>query len=360
VTGLARAVSTASVVLVTGPGGVGKTTTAAALGVAGARAGRRTVVVTVDPARRLADAMGMAGGLPSEPAPVATPHGEVWALMLDPKATFDRIVGEEAADEVQRNRVLSNEFYRHMSGGLSGTQEYMAVELLHQLVHDDRFDLVVVDTPPSRQALDVVDAPARLVALLDSRLYRLLTSSGRGPLRAFTAAARSFVKLLSGAVGAQVVQDAIDFFATFEGMEGGFVDRANSVAAILASGSTHVTVVTTPRPDAVTEAALLAAGLSDRGIGVGSVVVNMAHDDPLERIPAIDVATLDGLDPDTPLGRRWQLVRTASLLATAERATLVRLDGVGSGTGRVMVPHLDEDIRDIAALDRFASLLTAV
>jgi anion-transporting ArsA/GET3 family ATPase len=220
--------------------------------------------------------------------------------MLDPKATFDRIVGEEAADEVQRNRVLSNEFYRHMSGGLSGTQEYMAVELLHQLVHDDRFDLVVVDTPPSRQALDVVDAPARLVALLDSRLYRLLTSSGRGPLRAFTAAARSFVKLLSGAVGAQVVQDAIDFFATFEGMEGGFVDRANSVAAILASGSTHVTVVTTPRPDAVTEAALLAAGLSDRGIGVGSVVVNMAHDDPLERIPAIDVATLDGLDPDSP------------------------------------------------------------
>ena len=328
-TGLAGAVSTAGVVLVTGPGGVGKTTTAAALGVAGAQAGRRTVVVTIDPARRLADAMGMAGGLPSEPAPVATPHGEVWALMLDPKATFDRIVAEEAADEVQRNRVLDNEFYRHMSSGLSGTQEYMAVELLHQLVNDDRFDLVVVDTPPSRQALDVVDAPPASWRCSTAVSTGCSRRRAEGRCRALTAAARSFVKLLSGAVGAQVVQDAIDFFATFEGMEGGFVERANAVATILISESTHVAVVTTPRPDAVTEAALLAAGLAKRHIAVGSVIVNMAHGDPLERIAAADVATLDRLEPDTPLGRRWQLARTASVLAAAERSTLAGLDGVG-------------------------------
>jgi anion-transporting ArsA/GET3 family ATPase len=358
VTALTAAVATARVILVAGPGGVGKTTTAAALGLAGVRSGRRTVVVTVDPARRLADAMGMSAGLPSEPTPVATPHGEVWALMLDPKATFDRIVAEEAADESQRDRVLANEFYRHMSSGLSGTQEYMAVELLHQLVHDDRFDLVVVDTPPSRQALDVVDAPSRLVALLDSRLYRLLTSSSRGPVRALTVAARSFVKLLSGAVGAQVVEDAIDFFATFEGMEDGFVERANAVAAILESDDTHVAVVTTPRPDAVTEAALLAEGLTERGIRVGSVVVNMAHRDPVAVIPAADVAALDGVDPGSPLGQRWRLARTAATLAAFEHANLAALDTEGLGADRVDVPLLDEDIRDLEALGRFAQLLT--
>ena len=209
--GLREGLMGAHVIVVGGPGGVGKTTTAAALAVAAANAGRRAVVVTVDPARRLADALGRPDGLPSQPALLTTHDsgGALWAMMLDPKDTFDRLVTDEAANEDQAQRILQNPFYRNMSGGLSGTHEYMASEQLHSLAADDRFDLVVVDTPPSRHALDFIDSPARLVRLLESRLYRLLTAPARGAMRAAGLAAIGFMKVVQRAVGGQVVEDAV-------------------------------------------------------------------------------------------------------------------------------------------------------
>ena len=158
-----------------GSGGVGKTTTAAVLALEAARAGRRAVVVTIDPAKRLADALGLEG-LTGTPSRIEGDWpGELWALMLDTKSTFDDLVVENASSPEQGERILTNRFYRNISGALSGTQEYMAMEKLYELNQRTEFDLVVVDTPPTRNALDFIDAPRRLTRFLDHRLFRMIT-----------------------------------------------------------------------------------------------------------------------------------------------------------------------------------------
>ncbi|HEX8769351.1 MAG TPA: ArsA-related P-loop ATPase, partial [Acidimicrobiales bacterium] len=169
-------VSDRSVVVCCGPGGVGKTTTAAVVALEGAMRGRRSVVVTIDPARRLADALGL-GSLSDEPRLIDSKGrwgGELWALMLDTKSTFDTLVTKYAARPEQAESILSNRFYRNISSALSGTQEYMAMEKLFELHDQNRFDLIVVDTPPTRNALDFIDAPRRLTRFLDNRVFRLL------------------------------------------------------------------------------------------------------------------------------------------------------------------------------------------
>jgi anion-transporting ArsA/GET3 family ATPase len=210
---LADVLARRHVVLCTGPGGVGKTTTAAALALAAARGGRRAVVVTIDPARRLADALGLAEGLTNEPQLVAgVGPGELWAMMLDPKATFDSLIGRYAPDEAQRDRILANAFYRNVSSKLSGTHEYMAAEKLYELHDDPRFDLVVIDTPPSRQAIDMVDAPERLARFLDHWLYKTLVMPTRAYLKVANVAAQAFMKTLSKLVGGDVIADVLAFF----------------------------------------------------------------------------------------------------------------------------------------------------
>ncbi|MEM1333563.1 MAG: ArsA-related P-loop ATPase, partial [Actinomycetota bacterium] len=177
VASFADVLSGSDVIVCCGSGGVGKTTTAAVIGIEASRQGRRAVVVTIDPARRLADALGLDDGLGPEPsridlATLAGPGeppapGELWAMMLDTGATFDGLVRQHAGDDEQVERILGNRFYRNMAGAMSGTQEYMAAETLHALHHDDRFDLVIVDTPPSRNALDFLEAPGVLSRFLD-------------------------------------------------------------------------------------------------------------------------------------------------------------------------------------------------
>ena len=214
-----------------GSGGVGKTTTAAVLALEAARAGRRAVVVTIDPAKRLADALGL-DGLTGTPAKIDGDWpGELWALMLDTKSTFDDLVVGNAADEAQARRILDNRFYRNISGALSGTQEYMAMEKLYELHQRTEFDLVVVDTPPTRNALDFIDAPRRLSRFLDHRLFRMVTAPGRGVMKAVNVAAQTFLRTVAKVVGAEVIDDAITFFAAFEGMEAGFKERAEKVLA---------------------------------------------------------------------------------------------------------------------------------
>ena len=201
-TGLAQLVGERSIIICWGSGGVGKTTTAAAIAVEGARQGRRACVVTIDPAKRLADALGLAGGLTNEPRRIAGPWpGELWAVMLDTKTTFDNLVVTYAADAEQAERILANRFYRNISGALSGTQEYMAAEKLYELHEEADFDLVVVDTPPTRNALDFLDAPERLNRFLDHRLYRILMTPTRAYLKAVNVAAQAFLRTLSKVVG---------------------------------------------------------------------------------------------------------------------------------------------------------------
>ncbi len=279
-------VGSQEIVVCCGPGGVGKTTVAATLALEAARRGRRACVVTIDPARRLADALGVAD-LGDAPGQVSGDWpGELWAVMLDTKSTFDALVRRYAATPEQAKSILANRLYRNVSGVLSGTQEYMAMEKLYELHVDGvvgaggdpvRFDLVVVDTPPTRNALDFVDAPRRLARLLDNRLFRLLMAPTRASLRAVNVATQAFLRTLSKVVGAEVVADVVAFFQAFEGMEEGFRYRAQEVDDLLASDAAAFVLVASPARDAVREAVYFADKLHEAGIPTAALVVNRLH-----------------------------------------------------------------------------------
>jgi anion-transporting ArsA/GET3 family ATPase len=266
-----------AIVVCCGSGGVGKTTTAAAIALEGAKRGRRACVVTIDPAKRLADALGLAE-LTNQPGKIDGPWpGELWALMLDTKSTFDELVTRYAASPDQARGILDNRLYRNIAGALSGTQEYMAMEKLYELNNSGDFDLIVIDTPPTRNALDFLDAPRRLTRFLDNRIFRLLVMPTRAYLKAVSFATQAFLRTVSKVVGSEVVTDAMNFFQAFEGMEEGFRLRAQAVLELLSQPSTAFVLVAAPRRDAVEEALYFAGRLHESGIAVQSLVVNRLH-----------------------------------------------------------------------------------
>ena len=198
-------------------------------------------------------------------------------MMLDTEVMFDRVVRANAADAEQADRIVQNRFFRNMAGALSGTQEYMASEALHQLHGDERFDVVVVDTPPSRHALDFLEAPGVLARFLDHKVFKLLMLPTRGGLRVLNTAAQPLLRAIGRVVGSEVLADAVAFFQAFAGMEVGFRDRAASVMNLLISPQTRYVLVAAPRHDTVAEAVWFADQLRARGIGVAAAVVNRAH-----------------------------------------------------------------------------------
>jgi anion-transporting ArsA/GET3 family ATPase len=263
-----------SVIGCCGSGGVGKTTVSATFALQAAREGRRACVVTVDPARRLADALGVES-LPNTPSEVAGDWpGHLHALMLDSKGTFDDLVERYARTPDQAEAILSNRLYQNLAGALSGTQEYMAMEKLYELVQSDEFDVVVVDTPPTRNALDLLDAPRRLTRFLENRLFRALLVPTRMSLRAVSMATQALLRTISKVAGAEIVQDAVGFFQAFEGMEDGFRSRASAVHELLSDPATAYVLVTSARPDAVAEAGFFAEKLAERDVTVAALVVN--------------------------------------------------------------------------------------
>ena len=230
-----------------GPGGVGKTTVSATFALQAARAGRRACVVTVDPARRLADALGVES-LANTPTRVAGDWpGELHAVMLDTKGTFDDLVARYARAPEQAEAIQANRLYQNLAGALSGTQEYMAMEKLYELTEAGTYDVVVVDTPPTRNALDLLDAPRRLTHFLENRLFRALMFPTRAYFRAVGVAAHALLRTISKVAGAEIVQDAVTFFQAFQGMEEGFRTRAAAVRALLSDPTTAYVVVTSPR-----------------------------------------------------------------------------------------------------------------
>src|SRR5436305_14847769 len=274
---LAPLTRTRRVIVCCGSGGVGKTTTAAVLAMEGARQGRRAVVVTIDPAKRLADALGRET-LSDTPTRIDGDwSGELWALMLDTKSTFDSLVFKYAPSQSQAEGILRNRFYRNISTALSGTQEYMAMEKLYELHEEGGFALVVVGTPPTRNALDLIDAPRRLTRFLDNRVFRWMLMPTRAYLKAAGVAARTLLRMISRVVGTEVVQDAMAFFQAFEGMEEGFRQRADRVLHLLSDPATAFLLVTTPRADALDESRFFAAKLEEAGIPVEALVVNRMH-----------------------------------------------------------------------------------
>jgi anion-transporting ArsA/GET3 family ATPase len=362
---LSRLVSDHGVIVCSGSGGVGKTTTAAVIALEGARQGRKAVVVTIDPAKRLADTLGI-----SSLSNTATPidgdwPGELWALMLDTKSTFDNLVTTYAPDEAQAERILANRFYRNISGALSGTQEYMAGEKLYELhqlgaVAPDgsrtHFDLVVVDTPPTRNALDFLDASRRLTNFLDHRIYKMLMTPTRAYLKAVNVAAQAFVRTVSRVVGGEVLDDAMSFFTAFDGMEEGFRDRAVHVRALLAAQGTAFVLVASPRRDTVEEATFFAGKLQASGLEVAALVVNRMHPRFGGSVPGADrarAATLAGTD----LGTLYANLADFRNMAEGEERHLAGLTESVAPAPVVRVPFLAEDVHDLATLDQVAAHL---
>ena len=334
-----------SVLVCCGSGGVGKTTTAAALAVEAAARGRRACVVTIDPARRLADALGL-GELTNEPKRVDGPWpGELWALMLDTKSTFDAIVTKYASSPEQAERIVANRLYRNISGALSGTQEYMAMEKLHELHSTGQFDVIVIDTPPTRNALDFLDAPRRITRFLDNRLFRLLVMPTSTYLRAVGAATQRILRTIARVVGAEVVDDAVAFFEAFEGMEQGFRDRAQAVIRLLSDDATAFIVVASPRRDAANEAVFFAEKLVEAGLGVDAIVVNRMQPAFGDTDPAL---------PKTASSALRLLAQNRadfSALATSERKELDALVATANGAAIAYVPVFKGDVHDIDGLD---------
>jgi anion-transporting ArsA/GET3 family ATPase len=344
--GLRWLVAGARIVVCAGTGGVGKTSTASAIALHGARTGRSTVVVTIDPARRLADALGISG-LTNEPRAVPgidTGTGTMHALMLDSQATFDAMVTREARSAEQAERILANRFYQNIAGSLSGTSEYMAMQKLHELDSSGRFDLIVVDTPPTRNALAFLDAPRLITRLLENRLYRVLIAPTRGLARTATSAAHAVVRQLTRVVGAEVVDDAIAFFRAFEGIEDGFERRANAVMSLLRSSSTAFVLVASPRADTVGEAGYFADQLRSSGIAVRAVVVNRVTPDFGDVV----------VDDATPHARALADFRA---LASREAAQIDVLRRAAPDAPVIRVPMLPFDVHDLDGLDQLARLL---
>lgn len=363
-TGLGEVVDGSRVVVCCGSGGVGKTTTAAVVAMEAARRGRRSVVVTIDPARRLANALGLEGLSDTASTIAGDWDGEMHALMLDTKSTFDGLVRRYAADEDQAREILSNTFYENISGSLSGTQEYMASEKLYELAVEGDYDLVVVDTPPTRNALDFIDAPQRLARFLDHRIYKVLVNPSRGPIRAVNLAAAAVTRSLAKVVGADVIGDAISFFQAFEGMEEGFARRAERVDSLLREADTSFVLVASPKADTVAEAGFFADRLGELGIDVRGLVVNRmqpSFEFTTDRAELSGTAvraraeTLAGTD----LGDLYTCLADARQLAAAEELHLAGLAERVAPAPVVRVPIQPVEVTDLAALGHLADLLFA-
>ncbi|KGN41266.1 ArsA family ATPase [Knoellia aerolata] len=342
------------IIVCCGSGGVGKTTTAAALGIRAAEAGRKVVVLTIDPARRLAQALGLTE-LDNTPRPVAgvdlAAGGSLDAMMLDMKRTFDEVVETHATPD-KAEQILANPFYQAVSSSFAGTQEYMAMEKLGQLrsqaVADGRWDLIVVDTPPSRSALDFLDAPKRLGSFLDGRFVRLLMApakaGGRAYLKVFSVGVDLAQRTVSRVLGGQLLMDVQTFVAALDTMFGGFRERADVTYALLKEDTTAFVVVASPDRDALREAAFFVDRLGAERMPLAGVVVN--------RLQALGASALsasraeDGVEQLIEAGEGESL--TAGLLGLhADLAsTAARQHGVVS---RFAANHPDVPMTSVAA-----------
>ena len=380
------------IIVCCGSGGVGKTTTAAALGLRAAERGRHVVVLTVDPARRLAQSMGLTS-LDNTPRPVPLPgaaNGSLHAMMLDMKRTFDEIV-ETHSDPDRAAQILANPFYQSLSSSFAGTQEYMAMEKLGQLRRADEWDLIVVDTPPSRSALDFLDAPQRLSRFLDGRLIRLLTAPTRASSRAYLKVVNAGFGMFTGVVtkvlGTQLLRDVQTFVAAFDTMFGGFRERAEDTYRLLQTPGTAFLVIATPEPDALREASYFVERLSEDRMPLAGLILNRVHPSPAARLSAarslaaaealqatagMDGNGMDGNGADgngsrpealnggagdAAEGAHHPLAVTAlrlhaerMQLAAAERRLAQRFTAAHPGVPTVRIPAQPEDVHDLAGL----------
>ncbi len=355
------------IIVCCGSGGVGKTTTAASLALRAAEAGRKAVVLTIDPARRLAQSMGLTE-LDNTPRPVAgvdtEAGGSLDAMMLDMKRTFDEVV-ESHANAEKAAQILANPFYQALSSSFAGTQEYMAMEKLGQLHREagdgGRWDLIVVDTPPSRSALDFLDAPERLSSFLDGRLIKLLVAPARGPARLLSTGMSLVTGAISKILGGQMLRDVQTFVAALDTLFGGFRARADKTYQVLKDPQTAFVVVASPDPDALREAAFFVERLREERMPLAGLVLNRVTTPGPSTISAQAAwAGAERLEKDSVL--------TAALLRLhAERATRVsrerslrrRFAAAHPRVATASVAALSTDVHDLESLRTVGRLLAA-
>jgi len=363
------------VVVTCGSGGVGKTTTAAAMALRAAEGGRQVVVLTIDPARRLAQSLGLTE-LDNTPRRVdgISGDGALLAMMLDMKRTFDEVVAAHTSPE-KAQQVFDNPFYQSLSASFAGTQEYMAMEKLSQLrkqlVENGHWDLIVVDTPPSRSALDFLDAPQRLGRFLDGRMIRLLTAPARagsnGLLKVVSASFGVFTRVLTKILGNDLLGNVSSFVASLETMFGGFRERAELTYELLKAPGTAFVVVASPEPDALREASFFVERLQDEQMPLAGVILNRVRQAAGGLSAQRAAAAAERLGEVSPPTSASQLA-TAALeiqveLATAaqhDRSMIGRFTAAHPDVAQCVVPALPSDVHDLDGLRRVGDALGTI
>jgi anion-transporting ArsA/GET3 family ATPase len=366
--GLLSLVREKRILITVGAGGVGKTTTAASLGLLGAACGRRTLVLTIDPARRLAVSLGLETldneerEVPAHKLAAAQlPPGLLHAMMLDQKRTFDEVIARHAADKATYERVRANKLYRELSTRLAGGQEYAAMEKLYDIVEGGRYDLLVLDTPPTVNAFDFLEAPQKMVEMLDSPAVKLFIKSfdtaGKLSFKVLTFGGRYVFKRLARFVGGDFLDDVAEFFADMHGMLGGFRERAAAVTELLARDDASFVIVASPDQRAINQAILFCDRLREENYNLAAFVLNRVRP---ERSCAIEGEelhrALEGRGVDPQLARRLAPLLRRSLdqaqsLAKADRQAIADLrEACGDEPLYLQVPLLDDDVHDIEGL----------
>ncbi|HEX4978663.1 MAG TPA: ArsA-related P-loop ATPase [Acidimicrobiales bacterium] len=369
------------VVIFCGSGGVGKTTAAAAAAATvAARQGGKVLVLTVDPARRLANALGLSGFGNTEtqvPPDAFTavgvkPRGELWAAMLDTKESWDNLVRRDAPDAETASKILENPLYQNISGRFVQSHDYIAMERLYDLHSSGDYDLIVIDTPPTRNAIDFIEAPQRMADFFSSRFLRLLIAPARS--RVLNLATKPFYQVADRILGTQFLQDISEFFILFQSMYSGFVRRAREVEALLHNRRTSFVVVTTLEPAPAEEAAFFVQALTERKFHLGAVVFNKVLPAYLLEPGAVAAAQRLCEDPDAAaaglaatIGEPAQVARVLRELGesflrfhvVAEREAEQRLELASAADDLVTVPYFDSDIHDLAGLLRLGDSLFA-
>ncbi|HUD69596.1 MAG TPA: ArsA-related P-loop ATPase, partial [Acidimicrobiales bacterium] len=375
-----RLTETREIILCCGPGGVGKTTIAASVAMLAATSSPgRVLVLTIDPARRLADALGLKGigndvtriDDATLAAAGATPRGELHCAMLDMKQSWDDLIVRHAPDERTAARILSNPLYQNITGRFVQSHDYIAMERLLELHSTGEWDLIVVDTPPTRNALDFLDAPARMADFFSSRLLRWLIAPARGGLLGI--AARPFTQIADRILGTQFLADITEFFLSMQSMYGGFVERARAVSRLLSDERTSFLVVATPEPAPLREAEFFLRELKSRHYEIGGLVLNRALPPSLSL--AVTEVAADELARDAA-----SLAATVATELALDRATAERVLGIAANTTRewsvvarreaaardriahaapvvVTVPSLDEEVGNLDGILALAGIL---
>jgi anion-transporting ArsA/GET3 family ATPase len=351
-----------------GAGGVGKTTTSAALALGLAAAGQKVAVVTIDPAERLAAALGLRE-LSGEPrlidpeafaAQGVAMKGELWAMMLDPKRTLDEVVGELAPGEHAREDILTNPIYRELSSAVAGSQELSAITKLYELDHEHDFDVIVLDTPPSRNALDFLEAPTRLLGFMEGRALKVFVAPGGPTARLFGRSTSVVFAIFARVSGVDLLGDLSRFFRSLSGVIEGFRERTHRVAALLRGPQTTFVIVSSPEPEPARESIFLAGRLAAVGMPRGALIVNRVHSNGLGGVAVAQVATQLAGKLGGPLASRVASnLGDFDVLVQRDRDTIAQLSHELGETEPILVPQLDEDVQDLAGLSLLAGHLFA-